>query len=245
MLRSKRILLGLHAAFDRFREEPDSVSQRYAFRLQFLLDWQLHRSYLACDPTARADINTLREMGRRKEHALRGRLEFDWTADDARFSRIAGELAGRFDAVENIRQVEQWGDSLPETPALSLETLVRNLPGVPPVPPSESSGWREAWHEGEVGGADVRKLLRQYLAVNLLVIGTPEECAGATAFLRESSGKAYQTPQEWAEWWRGKYYAPSSMSAWREPLLGPGSDLGSRQPANPILSRNGPHRLSP
>jgi hypothetical protein len=47
--------------------------------------------------------------------------------------------------------------------------------------------------------------LVEYFLVNLLWIGTPEEKARAFAELTTLTGRSYRTPEEWSEWWRGRY----------------------------------------
>ena len=86
-----------------------------------------------------------------------------------------------------------------------LHEVIVNIPGADSV-----LGYRSPMHlpldstAREFVRAHHRDLV-EYFLINLLWIGTPDEKTSARAELTTFTGNSYSTPEEWSEWWRGRY----------------------------------------
>ena len=211
--------------------DTDTVGVHWAMKLQGTLWWLLRDSYLSRDVAVAGDLRVMGRLTTRKaDHLFRGAPAYDWRSDDQRFIELARRCADRFNAIENIRRIEEWRKPSSRDPFVSLNDIVGNLPSmphrdpalepppglVPALPPSANHVLSEA--ESRSGR------LMCYMAINLLAIGTPEENAEAIAFLKETTGLGFGTEKEWRDWWGRSYAVAPASSAWRKPRSAPAGD---------------------
>jgi hypothetical protein len=210
--RSRRILDWAVGEVEAGEGSTDTVGVKWVSTVERVLYRQLRHSYLAASRPDSIAMDSLRLIGReRAEIVRRGGAQAERLALERRFVKVARRLVHGFDAVENIRRIGQWADSTMDDSEISLSAIVANLPANSAPALGRPAGGESANESGvqpeTTEGREARELM-QYLAVNLLALGTADEQAKAMAWLRESTGLPFRTPPDWRRWWREQYAGP-------------------------------------
>jgi len=174
-------------------EEEQMYSQGYAIRLSN----QLRRSYLFSRPEFRPWLDSLRHYAWDTSRIVnRKRIE------------IANRLIKSFDAIQNINSLETWIAKPLKDSAWYLPMLKMVLANLPPqaMPLGIDQLENLSLNEDTKPMIITRKEeLVEYLLVNLLWVGTPDEQNRARTELTAKTGMKLKDEREWSDWWRTKY----------------------------------------
>jgi hypothetical protein len=204
-LRSRRVLDLLLGDFESCCRDTQPARARWAAQLEWMLWSQLSDSYLSRVGGATTDLEILARLVReRRDHLSAGDLRPAPEGESRKFIEIASRWVSRFDAVENIRRLDEWRHPGSDLPMRSLAPLEMNLP---PVRPARTYDALAAPRVGDFATTvdATRDDLKRYMALQVMLIGTPAECSEAREFLRESTGLGFTTTAEWNAWWRTRY----------------------------------------
>jgi hypothetical protein len=190
---------------ERYDASPDTLDKDLSRRLlSHCLDL-LRRSHLALNPAYDIQIASMQTA---TAAATRRAIMASRTYSDIR------RLISRFDPVRDVLEI----DSVMTTFAPSqdyfntLTTLLDNLSGKASVAQRDAdtelspmnqvdtikANWVSTWKERKSERHD-------YMLLQILWLGTPEEVASAMKALRRETGLAFASATEWDHWWQSTH----------------------------------------
>ncbi len=208
VLKSVNLLGAYYDLAEQYSRSDDPADRFTARRLMDSTFLLLQRSYLKRDPTMNFALQ--------KAARTLARLRQSDPVPSRVFS-VAATLVSQFNPVEDILSMDKtisdasvWNstdymtmilrvlDNLPpQSPAprdlLEIQ-IPRNIEGTP-----QPSQWALKWKYR-------KPEILAYLLVELLSLGTEQEVHEGIKALQFITKQDYQTPDEWRQWWRAKYF---------------------------------------